>query len=571
MSIRNINSLTSNTSSEEVNLNSQQNSNETRIGIIEAAVDRAFALLGIHSGNGQQPQPSSSQSSIVPQYSHTEFPSNSSQSVSFAESTEEQQLLNELNEIRNAFRHPSYPMMQLGLVEQVFYIFHVLGEGHPVRNNFWLSVAQDVPRALRAEFFYSGIDSRICICIREAFGTAVQAPLGTPAEIGELVNLINARDPQPTSLGEIRFISGHEPDGMVPREEGGEPGATAASIRDDSLGIWDVRNSSALISNLNDFFGIFNGFEQTLQGNDGVVADAISLLNTSLPHSTSTSTTDLSASLQAFRDAVPDDVLKSFDVESLKEESSLITLWLHKLKTGKEFSDPQMRPLLSTRVLSILLFATKNPEYLEKLKSILVEATGSCVDNASLGVNDLEIEKKIRESSDSSLGYVIKLLKGSFKINCLREFGARIVADRYNNQHIDDVEVQLGLQVKLKDVLDLPVDVQDMNYFSHSTLTEQDLSNAKNAVKASLANIDLLADYFVAQKTWTDRIEKEFGQEKGVLLVALEKEMDDLYSRAADMLSGDYKNQAEAIAAKANKISAEWLKSKTIELLKQSV
>ncbi len=566
MSILNINSLNSNTSSEEVNLNSQQSSNETPIGIIQDAVDRAFARLGIHSGNGLQPQSSSYQSSIIPQYSYTEFPSNSTQSVSFAQSTEEQQLVNELNEIRNAFRHPSYPMMQRGLVEQVFYIFQVLGEGHPVRNNFWLSVAQDVPRAIRAEFFYSGIDSRICICIREAFGTAVQAPLGTPAEIGELVNLINERDPQTSSSEQFPFPSQYEPNGMYGM---GDHFEFLRWFRTDNNTL--AHAASFLISNLTHFSSSLDGFEQRLQGNDGVVANAISLLSSNLSDSTSTSTTHLSASLQAFRDAVPDDVLKSFDVESLQEDSSLITLWLQKLKTGKEFSDPQMRPLLCTRVLSILLFATKNPEYLEKLKPILVEATGSCVDNASLGVNDLEIEKKMMESSDSSLEYVIKLIKGFFKINYLKEFGARIVADRYKNQHIDDVEVQLGLQVALKDELDLPVDVQDMDYLSHSTLTEQDFSNAKNEVEASLANSDVLADYFVAQKTWTDRIEKEFVQEKVALLGSLQKEIDDLDSRAADMLSGDYKNQAEAIAKKANKISAEWLKSKTLELLKQSV
>ncbi len=275
------------------------------------------------------------------------------------------------------------------------------------------------------------------------------------------------------------------------------------------------------------------------------------------------------------KEAIPDETLQSFDISALEADDDLkpkIARWLQKLTTSTEYLNEQMRPLVCTRVLSSLYFATQNREFLNTtLPEVLDQAVGSCEDDAAKILNELELKKKIVEASDSSLGYLVKLLKGAYKVAKLKEFGIRFVTDKKSiGQYVDDVSVHLGLQVKLKDVLGLPVDCQDMNYFEYSRLTSSDLVKAKEEVNEAAKNINNLADYFLMEKTWIDRLKKEFSQELNTALAPIRIEMDALEDLvlACTINEQDYKNRANALGDKCKILEAEWLKNKTLELLK---
>ncbi len=294
-------------------------------------------------------------------------------------------------------------------------------------------------------------------------------------------------------------------------------------------------------------------------------------------------------SIKVFQDLISDDTLKNFDADLLEkklsplEENRLneriqispketILIWLGKLQGCKEFSDDTMRPLLCVRVLSILLFATINDEYLESFYSILKDAASSCVDNAALGINELELQKKIMECSDSSYKGTIKVLKDTFKVRLLDEIGDEFVKECLRNgKKVDDISVRLGLQVCLKEKLNLPVGCQGLNFYGLSNLTDQDVLKAKDTVNAALNNIDNLVNFFMMQEIWKERIEREFSQERDAALEPFQDKMNKLFSKAEGMKHEDYMEKVNTLSAQQKNASEEWLKSKTTELLKSTL
>lgn len=116
--------------------------------------------------------------------------------------------------------------------------------------------------------------------------------------------------------------------------------------------------------------------------------------------------------------------------------------------------------------------------------AISAGATASCEDRVSLTFNEMkkmQLAFQVETGDyDHRLDELITLGRGMFRLDRLEEI-AREKVDQLD--FVDEVEVYLAFQVKLRERLDLPVATPDMRFFSVSWVTEQDLIDAETRVK----------------------------------------------------------------------------------------
>lgn len=94
----------------------------------------------------------------------------------------------------------------------------------------------------------------------------------------------------------------------------------------------------------------------------------------------------------------------------------------------------------------------------------------------------LDIE---RGEYDEQLNKLIPLARQMFRLDQLEQIA---YAKAATLGMVDEVEVYLAYQVKLRDKLDLPLDITDMRFFDVSYVTQQDLEQAEKQVKTAEKN-----------------------------------------------------------------------------------
>ena len=123
-------------------------------------------------------------------------------------------------------------------------------------------------------------------------------------------------------------------------------------------------------------------------------------------------------------------------------------------------------------------------------------ATTSCEDRVSLALNDMKKARLVADiesgAYDQRLPDLITLARGMFRLDKLETI-ARHKASTL--RFIDEIEVYLAYQVKLRERLNLPTDIADMRYFGVSNVTERDLDAAEASIRAAGPNemIDYLS------------------------------------------------------------------------------
>ncbi len=273
--------------------------------------------------------------------------------------------------------------------------------------------------------------------------------------------------------------------------------------------------------------------------------------------------------LKAFQQATQDPSLKKLDLSFLEssEQPELygnVLQWLDKLKIAQEYKNEKTRSLFATQVLSILQLANNNPEYLEILKVQLIDVLSSCVDRAATAINYLELQKMVLESKNESIENVMKLLKSGLALEVLDKF-----AKEFMKQHpdADEIEVYLGLKMKLKDALGLPT-LGSMNFFGCSDLTDKDLLKAEALVRDAWKDMEMATAYFLSQEAWIDKLKTAYRIELDKHLEPVNDELEQLTEGEDKLTSENYKKKMDLLQAEHKRLEKEWLRTKTIELLK---
>jgi hypothetical protein len=134
-------------------------------------------------------------------------------------------------------------------------------------------------------------------------------------------------------------------------------------------------------------------------------------------------------------------------------------------------------------------------------------ATESCEDRVSLSLNTMKRVRFNHEVSkgtyDQDLHQLFDLARGHFRLDKLHEVASRHKPD---NPLTDPISVVLGLQVKLRAQLDLPIDAKKIGYYALADLKESDLVAAAAHVKER-EDQDFPA-FLAAWESWHQVIER---------------------------------------------------------------
>lgn len=264
--------------------------------------------------------------------------------------------------------------------------------------------------------------------------------------------------------------------------------------------------------------------------------------------------------------------LKKLQIPKLQEDAAAwvtTSLWLDKLMGSNDFKNMNTCSMTAERVLSILKLAEESKEYRAAFNAILTEALSTCIDRATLPLCSLEIQKAIIESKAGSIEQMLKVLKGAFASDLIDAHARQFVKNHHNSAvKREELEVYLGFQVKLKEEFNLPIGIQDVNYFFCSHIEATDLIRAKDEVHSKLQDREKFVECLCQQTAWTEKLVKEYSSERDVFLAPLNAEFgqleDQMFAQALN--SQQYEVQANALKTRFEAAEKAWLKIKTEEL-----
>lgn len=189
-----------------------------------------------------------------------------------------------------------------------------------------------------------------------------------------------------------------------------------------------------------------------------------------------------------------EEVKATWSVFTHEEGAAEFSRFLDRLRDTVNYENPAFRQ----SVQEWLFHLSGHPQLRKDTFASSLGATTSCEDRVSLVYNDM---KKIRLASDVENGYyddrlkeLIDAARGMYRLDQLEKITwetvtrLRLLAQSEGkdaDEEVDNIEVYLAYQVKLRDRLQLPLDTADMDYFSESRLTGNDLSQAEQRVKES--------------------------------------------------------------------------------------
>lgn len=115
-------------------------------------------------------------------------------------------------------------------------------------------------------------------------------------------------------------------------------------------------------------------------------------------------------------------------------------------------------------------------------------ATTSCEDRVSLTFNEMRKARLVADvengAYDDRLPDLINVARGMFRLDKLEKIAREKVKSL---TFVDEIEVYLAYQVKLRDRLDLPLDTINMRFYDVSYVEQRDLDAAEASVKSAEA------------------------------------------------------------------------------------
>ncbi|PPQ13800.1 hypothetical protein CV770_40565 [Bradyrhizobium sp. AC87j1] len=226
------------------------------------------------------------------------------------------------------------------------------------------------------------------------------------------------------------------------------------------------------------------------------------------------------------------DVWQNFGGEAGAPEYAL---FLDKLRNTVNYDNPHFRET----VAEDLRQAAIRPHLREQYFQLAFGASETCQDRITLTWNGMQTARLNADVEDGAyddrLGELIQKARVLFRLGALEP----IARQKVNSlQFVDEIEVYLAYQVKLRDRLDLQLIAPDMRFYEISYVTEHDLTAAETQVRNEEAAgfADFLATRWQPWETVVSRIAPEAHAEmQNRLAAAMDAEFPSrLEQRLAD-------------------------------------
>jgi hypothetical protein len=259
-----------------------------------------------------------------------------------------------------------------------------------------------------------------------------------------------------------------------------------------------------------------------------------------------------------------------------------LTPWISKLSTI-EIKNRHLADSVYTQIADVLLAAENDPSLEAVLYNITDESTETCDDRVALSViyiglqhslaafgpppdcvrnpvlrlstpeqNKLECDAPLidvrtektdenvedgtektdenvyeRERTSRCRAMYRVLINGLFTIDLLYNLARYKVAGLPD---VDELEVYLGYLIKLKEDLDIPINLDNMVFFNLSCITSEDLKSAKEHVLSQRSSVESCHRFLVQQDIWMDMLKRYCS--KSVDTILKKRGADDDYVNA---------------------------------------
>ncbi|WP_445219711.1 NEL-type E3 ubiquitin ligase domain-containing protein [Bradyrhizobium sp. Pa8] len=209
--------------------------------------------------------------------------------------------------------------------------------------------------------------------------------------------------------------------------------------------------------------------------------------------------------------------------------------FLDRLRDTVNYGNPQFRQA----VIEDLQQAAIRPQLREQYFQLAFGASESCEDRITLTWNSMQTARLNTDVEDGAydnrLGDLVEQGRVLFRLDALEQ----IAREKVNSlRFVDEIEVYLAYQVKLREQLELRHIAPDMRFFGVSWVTGHDLSTAETRVRHEEATgfADYLATRWQPWETVVSRIAPEaYAQMQDQLVEAMDEEFDSrLQQRLAD-------------------------------------
>ncbi|CCD89724.1 Putative E3 ubiquitin-protein ligase (nopM) [Bradyrhizobium sp. ORS 285] len=236
--------------------------------------------------------------------------------------------------------------------------------------------------------------------------------------------------------------------------------------------------------------------------------------------------------------------------EWIKDEPEVITAWhsfaeeagapeyaifLGKLKKTVNYDNLDFRQAVADGLRQ----AAMRPKLREQYFQLAVDASETCQDRITLTWNGMQTARLNADVEDGAydqrLGELIQQARVLFRLDALEPIARQKVASL---RGVDELEVYLAYQVKLRDRLDLQLIAPDMRFYDVSFVTENDLAEAEMQVKSQEAAG--FADYLATCWQPWDAVMRRIAPEEHVKMQdRLAEALDEEFRRRLDQRLAD--------------------------------
>ncbi|WFU40168.1 NEL-type E3 ubiquitin ligase domain-containing protein [Bradyrhizobium sp. CB82] len=242
-----------------------------------------------------------------------------------------------------------------------------------------------------------------------------------------------------------------------------------------------------------------------------------------------------------------------------EEGAAEYALFLDKLQKTVNYDNPEFRQA----VAEDLRQAAIRPQLRQQFFQLAFGASETCQDRITLTWNGMQTARLIAdvedEVYDDRLGELIQQARVLFRLNALEP----IARQKVNSlRFVDEIEVYLAYQVKLRERLELQLIAPDMRFFDVAYVTDDDLNAAETQVRNEEAAgfADYLATRWQPWEMVVSRIAPEaHAQMENRLAEAINEEFPGrLQQRLADHhLTGDSEAEVQFGAQIREEIARE--------------
>lgn len=193
-----------------------------------------------------------------------------------------------------------------------------------------------------------------------------------------------------------------------------------------------------------------------------------------------------------------------------KERSREFFHLLERLTTSADFNHSFLSRYLALRVQRMLMYMSERPALQAELYAHA--QTEHCQDNATLRFSDLEVRVKVWKALHESKSADRERALLCLGAQCWRLDALDTVAGLHaarEGRAEESLEFALAYRLELADILDLPIEHDEMLNPGVANLSAWDLAGAINLVRSAQAR-DALVDYLATQRFWQEYLAEKF-------------------------------------------------------------